>query len=93
MKLYLICQDVNNNYDTYDSAIVAAKTEEEAKYIHPDLLYSDKWWEKYEDRNGKPLKGDYRRSWTHPYHVSVKLIGSAKPKTKKGVILASFNAG
>lgn len=31
MKLYLISQDSNNNYDTYDSAVVAARNAEEAK--------------------------------------------------------------
>lgn len=31
MKLYLISQDLNNGYDTYDSAVVAARNEEEAK--------------------------------------------------------------
>lgn len=35
MKLWLISQDVNNNYDTYDSAVVAASDEEAAKKIHP----------------------------------------------------------
>jgi len=31
MKLYHLYQNVNNNYDTYDSAIVAANSEEEAR--------------------------------------------------------------
>ena len=35
MKLYKIWQEVNNDYDTYDSAIVCAENEEEAKAIHP----------------------------------------------------------
>lgn len=33
MNLYLISQDVNNDYDTYDSAVVAAESEEEARGI------------------------------------------------------------
>ena len=36
MKLWLISQDVNNNYDTYDSAVVAAETEEEARVTFPN---------------------------------------------------------
>ncbi len=31
MYLYLISQDVNDNYDTYDSAVVAAENEEMAR--------------------------------------------------------------
>jgi len=35
MKLWLISQTENNGYDTYDSAVVAAETEVEAKGIIP----------------------------------------------------------
>lgn len=35
MKLWKISQDVNNNYDTFDSAVVAAETKKEARSIHP----------------------------------------------------------
>jgi len=31
MKLWIISQSVNRGYDTYDSAVVAAETEEEAR--------------------------------------------------------------
>lgn len=34
MKLYLISQEVNNDYDTYDSVVVAAENEERAKLVH-----------------------------------------------------------
>lgn len=33
MKLWLISQSVNNDYDTYDSAVVAAETEDDARNI------------------------------------------------------------
>jgi len=36
MKLYLLSQDVNNKYDTFDSVVVAAKSQEAAKKINPD---------------------------------------------------------
>jgi len=35
LKLWIIEQEENGGYDTYDSAVVAAMTEEEAKRIHP----------------------------------------------------------
>ena len=41
MKLYLIYQNYNNQYDTYDSAVVAAKNEEEAG--NTEMIGSDVW--------------------------------------------------
>ncbi len=84
MNLWKISQTVNNNRDTYDSAVVAADTEEEAKRIHPlngkdigigkERIYSDVWV-------------------TNPNYVQCVFLGTAKQDTLKGVIVASFNAG
>lgn len=79
MKLYLISQNENIDYDTYDSAVVAAHNEEEASKIHPDPPYGS--WE------------DCRDWCSSPNVVKVEYIGEAAPNVKKGVILASFNAG
>ena len=85
MKIYLISQDFNTNYDTYDAAIVAAETEEEAARIHPSARYP-KPVEEWSD--------GYSEDWApSPEHVTVIYLGKAKPGTEKGVILASFNAG
>ena len=35
LNLYLIYQDVNNDFDTYDSAVVAAESDDDARNIHP----------------------------------------------------------
>ena len=35
MNLYLISQDSNRDYDTYDSAVVAAVNEKDASVMHP----------------------------------------------------------
>ena len=43
LKLWLISQNEHVGLDSYDSAVVAAKTEEEARLINPDgewKLYS-----------------------------------------------------
>ena len=80
MNLYLISQSVNNGYDTYDSAVVCAESEEEARSIHPN---GDLDW------NGG--NGPYG-TWCNKDSVSVQLIGSAIDQ-QKGIILASFNAG
>jgi hypothetical protein len=80
MNLYLISQNVNYSYDTYDSAVVQAESEEEARKIYPG------------SKNG--LADDcLTYDWANPKNVKVELIGSAAPGIKDIVICASFNAG
>jgi hypothetical protein len=82
MNLYLISQNKNNDYDTYDSAVVAAPNEQAARETHP----SGEVWPD-EDR----YSGNY---WVRtPNEVTATLIGKAVKGTKAGVICASFNAG
>jgi hypothetical protein len=80
MNLYRISQEQKNDYDTYDSAVVAAETESKAKRIHPSGDNDD--WGKWQ-------------SWCDaPEAVTAVLIGVATNGTKAGaVICASFNAG
>jgi hypothetical protein len=44
MKLWLISQDVRDDYDSFDSAVVVASTEEEARRIQPSQ-YGHGWVE------------------------------------------------
>jgi hypothetical protein len=77
MKLYRISQTSNRGYDTYDSAIVCAKSEDEARHTHPGAGWGE-------------LSATWCNS---PDQVTVELIGTAAPGTRQGVVLASFNAG
>ena len=78
MNLYLLSQNQRNGYDTFDSLVVAAYSEEQARLIGPSPDY--KW--------------EYGRVWAYePDAVKVTLIGVAAPDVRKGVVLASFNAG
>lgn len=84
MKLFLISQTQNTNYDTYDSAVVAAPDEETARNMRPS--------------DGKPmLIGEWNyeySSWCNgPEHVTVRYLGEADGDVKQGVVCASFNAG
>jgi hypothetical protein len=84
MKLFLISQSHNNGYDTFDSAVVAAKDEDMARKILPG-------WGRGVDFTPTSLDGG---TWADPEHVTAEYIGTAKPGTKAGtVICASFNAG
>jgi hypothetical protein len=86
MKLYLISQTDNIGYDTHDSAVVAARDPTQAAQIHP-------YGEGYE-WNGNSWGGKTDYTWARkPASVTVEIIGTAKPGTKPGVIIASFNAG
>ena len=85
MNLYHISQTANNDYDSYDSAVVAAKNEVVARQIRPY----------FEPGSGSAVATDYadRYSWVQDTAlVTVKLIGKAVDGTKQGVICASFNA-
>lgn len=80
MKLYLLSQDDNNDYDTYDSILVCAENEADARTISP---------------NGEPFVENERwGSWAKKASaISCEEIGEANDKQTRGVIIASFNAG
>jgi hypothetical protein len=79
------------NHGTYDSAVVCARSEAEAKCIHPDgegIFLNGKWVGSvhgyiYTDNSG----------WVNPDSVEVKFIGVAAEGMQPGAIVcASFNA-
>ncbi len=85
--LYLISQTTNSDYDTYDSAIVAAYNEEDAKLIHPQgFVWNSGGRKGWGDRWGS-------RTWADPNDVSVTLVGVAVGVDPNTVVLFSFNAG
>lgn len=80
MKIYKISQDVNKDYDTYDSAVVYAESEEDAREIHPNCAIMNS-------------PDDYIQTWALPEYVKVEYLGENPYVTGTYVILASFNAG
>ena len=83
MKLYLISQDSESGYDTFDSAVVCAENAADAKTIHPINSWGPR------DNNGW---GD--NTWCKsPEQVRAIYIGKAAADLPRGVVLASFNAG
>ncbi len=90
MNLYLISQTENEDYDTYDSCVVCAANESEARQMSPGTnIHSANFvetinvgWDKPNDR------------WcSSPSLVTVKFIGVAAPDVTPGFICCSFNAG
>jgi len=93
MKLWFLSQSKNSGYDTYDSAVVAAESEEKAKYIHPGRLghYSVSTGEYIIEKWDGKAAGN--STWVNVEDVEVEYLGEAKKGIKEGVICASFNAG
>ncbi len=78
MNLYLVNQDDNNDYDTYDSAVICAENDVEARDVSIEKLHN----------------GSYYSCWTNNLNkVYVKYLGVASSQIEKGIVLASFNAG
>ena len=86
MNIYLLEQDVNNDWDTYDSLVVVSSSEELAKRLVP-----------YNEYHREELGEDYSyrdECWANPKDVKVTLIGKASIQHKEGEqICASYNAG
>jgi len=82
MNIYLISQGVNDDYDTYDSAVVIAATLDDAQLMHPE---GAQW------RDGRWSRGG--NTWAPPEKVAAQMIGTAGPNDTPNVICASFNAG
>lgn len=98
MKLWLISQGVNNGYDTYDSAVVAAETEREARETYPQLneeyVYTyreNSWWYVWKQY---PERKENGSCWaSNATQVEAEYLGEAEEGTEAGTICASFNAG
>ena len=100
LNLYLISQTVNNGYDTFDSAVVAARDEEDARSIHPvsswlDMFYLPTVTQTAKEAEEERKKHGYNNdeTWATRENVKVRLIGVGLPDVKRGVICASYNAG
>ena len=102
MNLYLISQSFTSGYDTYDSAVVAAESAQEARETNPSEFVTHhkngKWMGTYSSSaiNGSGGKEYVANNSDWPSFssinkVSVKFLG--KTKLDSGVICASFNAG
>ena len=79
LYLWLISQDVERGYDTYDSAVVAAYTEAEARATHPS--------------GDNSRFGEHFPTWAPQDFVQVTRIGRADPTISPGVVCAADGSG
>ena len=96
MKIYLVSQDENDSYDTFDSFICYANNEDEARTMSPREEHFCKW----DDKLKKHTRCDwfdpecYNDEWASSLdNVKVEYLGEASSKLEPAVILASYNAG
>ena len=80
MNIYRLWQEVNNEYDTYDSMVVIASNETEAKSYHPSGGTTQETLDGWD-------------SWCSLEDVQIELLGKASKKQKAGIVTASYNAG
>lgn len=93
LYVYLIWQTEVCGYDTFDSAVVIAESEDAARDIHPSEFTAN--YSVAVNAENDYERWDYQyASWaSHPDHVVVELIGEATPGIDRVVVCASFNAG
>jgi len=91
MKLYLLTQYINKDYDTYDACVVAAESEDDAITIHPserfDMRISlGQWIDDFGIQN--------YHGWVDAKDIDkIEVDYLGETEKERGVILASFNAG
>jgi len=101
MKLFLLQQNINDGWDTYDAAVVVAENEDEARKIHPSEFVNHV-------KNGKfmrtsnnidtfgqehPHDNNDWVSYSQIKKIDVTYIGEAAENLSAGeVVIASFNA-
>lgn len=99
MKVYLISQDVNKGYETYDSAVVIAESEDMAKAIHPAGysvlgIREEILWSLQDDEIDEALDYKWCSEWAMPKDVKVLELGEAYRWWKTPmVICSSYHAG
>ena len=80
-KLYLISQDVNSDYDAYDSAVVCATSTKEAQVMFP--FEADEF-----SAHNEHVRV---RDWAPIEDVKVKFIGTTDKYTPGDVVISSLN--
>lgn len=77
MNIYLLSQSDNVDYDTFDSMVVIAANEDDARHMRPSGSWEDNIWNSWADK---------------PENVDVEFIGTTEADEPR-VVCASFNAG
>lgn len=89
MNLYLVSQDYNNGYDTFDSMVISAESEEKARQFHPKETFNTLYTQ---EELWKDASESMYSTWCRtPDQAKVELIGTSS--VPEGIVITSFNAG
>lgn len=93
LYIYLVSRTNVGGYDTINSFVVIAHTPSEAKATHPNSV--NKNLHGYRNYKVPLLTSEVFifDTWVGQDKVTVELLGKASPRSKPGVVCASFNAG
>lgn len=99
-KLWMLKRSDNVGYDEYHSAVVAAKTEGEAKLLHPSgnkvaVLEGNTFVWYWQAPEGAPLHGKKVEKvwdWPSPNLVQVEYLGHTE-RELSGVVLSYYISG
>ena len=94
MNIYKISQNVNANWQTYESAVVVAESSDVARNMYPDggMVWRDGAWVCIDGtweccKDGRCCTGG---TWCTPEDVKVELLGVAVEGSVCGVVCANF---
>ena len=93
LNIYLVSQTKCKGYDVYDSFVIVAESEDDARDTHPETCSKIDWVAKThgdDKNNGWNIGGEWP---DNREDVHVRLIGVAGPFVGPGILCASFNAG
>ena len=97
MNIYKVEQQLNNGYDTYDSFVCIAATEQEARETYPSQFITHHkdgdWYGTYTEGGEYKQIGSDWVEFGEIDQIKITLIGVANAEQTKGVVIASFNAG
>lgn len=96
VNIYKILRNKKVAWDAFESAVVAARSEDEARRIHPDGLHT--WngdsWNKVERTHDSLEQSRWAmESWNRPGRIKIEYIGKAREGIPSGaVIVSSYDA-
>jgi hypothetical protein len=81
LKIWRLVNNVNKGCNTFDSIVVIADTEKEARHITPNDATPEL----------HPRQGTFGNEWCSPEQLEVSYIGTTDRKLPCRVICASYN--
>ena len=94
MKLFLLTLKEDNDYESYESCVICAENEEDAKSISPEQEWDDENKEWTRGTKFIPTEEGFHNTWASSVEaINCQELGIASDNMKRGVVVSSYNAG